>query len=339
MIGCGSLRVHCNELAVNNMSAILDIDLIAFERGDSSARRAIVDGTMRSLSSGFVYVCHDLSQSLLDETYGKLAEFFALPQERKDHYTVPGSSGNFGYTGLLVETAAISDIPDWKEMLNWSAPVPEGHPLRRRFPDRYGDPVFPDDDIPGISAVLIEFHHVTLELQRWVLRILAAGLGVHESYFDLMLENGGALNRALHYPSMDQAPSQNHVWSGEHGDINLMTALPRAIGAGLQVKTTDGWVDVMPPDQHAIINTGIMLDHLTNGLIPTGIHRVAAKGPGERYSVIQFCHPTPWTMLAPIPTCVTPENPLRYPTIMVGDLLDQVIWEINMVESGRRLND
>ena len=85
MIGCGSLRVHCNELAVNNMSAILDIDLIAFERGDSSARRAIVDGTMRSLSSGFVYVCHDLSQSLLDEAYGKLAEFFALPQERKDH--------------------------------------------------------------------------------------------------------------------------------------------------------------------------------------------------------------------------------------------------------------
>ena len=129
MIGCGSLRVHCNELAVKNMSAILDIDLIAFERGDSSARRAIVDGTMRSLSSGFVYVCHDLSQSLLDETYGKLAEFFALPQERKDRYTVPGSSGNFGYTGLLVETAAISDIPDWKEMLNWSAPVPDGHPL------------------------------------------------------------------------------------------------------------------------------------------------------------------------------------------------------------------
>ncbi len=84
---------------------------------------------------------------------------------------------------------------------------------------------------------------------------------------------------------------------------------------------------------------GIMLDRLTNGLRPTGIHRVAAKGPGERYSVIQFCHPTPWTMLAPIPTCVTAENPLRYPTIMVGDLLDQVIWEINMVESGRRLND
>lgn len=320
------------------MSLILDIDLIAFEQGNSSARRAIVDGAMQSLASGFVYIRHDIPGSLLDDAYGKLAEFFALPRERKDQYTVAGSSGNIGYTGLLIETAAISDIPDWKEMLNWSAPVPEGHPLRRRFPGRYGDPVLPDKDIPGISPVLFELHRVTLELQRRILRILAPGLGVHESYFDIMLQDGSALNRALHYPSMTRAPSQEHVWPGEHGDINLITALPRASAAGLQVKTVDGWVDAIPPDQHAIINTGIMLEHLTNGLIPTGIHRVAAKGPEERFSVVQFCHPTPWTMLSPIPTCVTPENPLRYPTVMVSDRLDQVIWEINMAESGRRLN-
>ena len=26
---------------------------------------------------------------------------------------------------------------------------------------------------------------------------------------------------------------------------------------------------------------------------------------GERYSVVQFCHPTPWTILAPLPSTVT----------------------------------
>ena len=288
------------------MSVILDIDLVAFEHGDSSTRHAIIDGTMQSLSSGFVYVRHDIPENLLDDAYGKLIEFFALPQERKDHYTANGTSGNIGYTGLLVETAAISDIPDWKEMLNWSAPLPEGHPLRRRFPDRYSDTMLPDKDIPGISETLFELHDVTLELQRRVLRILAPGLGIHENYFDIMLQDGSALNRALHYPSMTQAPSKDHVWSVEHGDINLITALPRASAAGLQVKTANGWVDARPPDRHAIINTGIMLEHLTNGLIPTGIHRVVAKEPEERFSVVQFCHPTPWTMLAPLPTCVTP---------------------------------
>jgi hypothetical protein len=36
---------------------------------------------------------------------------------------------------------------------------------------------------------------------------------------------------------------------------------------------------------------------------------------------------------------VTPENPLRYSTISASDRLEQVIWEINLVEAGRRLDD
>jgi len=319
--------------------SILDVDLPAFESGGAVARRAVVDGAMRSLATGFVYVRHDLSEDLLDDAYGRLAEFFALPQERKERYTVPGANGQTGYTGLLVETAAVSDVPDWKEMLNWSSPVPEGHPLRRRFPHRYGDPTLPDADIPGTTEVLMAFHEVTLDLQRRVLRILAKGLGVDEGFFDVMLRDGAALTRALHYPSMDAAPDAEHVWAAEHGDINLITALPRATAPGLQVKIGDEWVDAVPPDGHVIVNTGIMLDHLTNGLIPPGIHRVVAEGPGERHSVVQFCHPTPWTLLSPLSTCVTQENPLRYPTITASDRLEQVIWEINLVEEGRRLDD
>ena len=39
---------------------ILDVDLLGFERGDTTRRRAVVDGVMRSLATGFVYVAHDL---------------------------------------------------------------------------------------------------------------------------------------------------------------------------------------------------------------------------------------------------------------------------------------
>ena len=102
----------------SHTSPILDVDLPAFESGDAATRRAVVDGTMRSLATGFVYVRHDLSEDLLDDAYGRLSDFFALPQERKDRYTVEGANGQTGYTGLLVETAAASDVPDWKEMLN-----------------------------------------------------------------------------------------------------------------------------------------------------------------------------------------------------------------------------
>ena len=45
-----------------------------------------------------------------------------------------GSNGQTGYTGLLVETAAVADVPDFKEMLNWHASRPKGHPLRAPIP-------------------------------------------------------------------------------------------------------------------------------------------------------------------------------------------------------------
>ena len=60
---------------------------------------------------------------------------------------------------------------------------------------------------------------------------------------------------------------------------------------------------------------------------------------GDRLSVVQFCHPTPWSILSPLPSTVTPANPLRYPAIAAAERLDEVLWEINLVEGGRRITD
>ncbi|MGI9576615.1 MAG: isopenicillin N synthase family dioxygenase [Microthrixaceae bacterium] len=333
------------------MDEILDVDLLAFESGDERARRAVVEGVMTSLRTGFVYTSHDISEDLLDSTYGMLAEFFGAEREHKDRFVAPGSHGQTGYTGLLVETAAVSDAPDWKEMLNWGNSLPEGHPLRARYPHRYGDQVIPEDLVPGITEVLIEFHHRTLDIQRRFLRIIALGLGAAEGFFEDMLADGTTLTRAIRYPPMEQAPdaggtTRAHVWAAEHGDINLTTALPRATARGLQVlvsgdRTEQEWVDAAPPEGNVIINTGIMLERLTNGVIPVGWHRVVAdpEQAGERYSVVQFCHPTPWTILSPMASTITDDNPQRWAGIESGDLLDQVIYDINLVEDSRRVEN
>jgi hypothetical protein len=44
-------------------------------------------------------------------------------------------------------------------------------------------------------------------------------------------------------------------------------------------------------------------------------------------------------MLAPVPSCVTPENPLRFSTVSAADALDEVIYQINLVEDARRVGD
>jgi len=329
------------------VSAILDVDLLAFERGDATQRRAVVDGVRRSLQTGFVLTRHDLSEDMLDTAYGMLREFFSAPLADKQRWNVPGAHGQTGYTGVLVETAASSDEPDWKEMLNWSTPIELGHPLKRNYPAAYPDQVLPEDTVPGITKVLYDFHDTIAELQRRFLRVIAEGIGCHETFFDEMVESGPTLTRAIRYPPMNEIPAGHdanapgaHVWAAAHGDINLITALPRSTAPGLQVKVDDEWVDAVAPAGQVIINTGIMLERLTNGLIPIGWHRVVADPgfEGERYSVVQFCHPRPWTVLSPVPSCCTPETPQRFHALAAADALDEVLYQINLVEDARRLD-
>jgi isopenicillin N synthase-like dioxygenase len=224
-------------------------------------------------------------------------------------------------------------------MLNWSAPIAAGHPLKRKFSTAYPDQVLPEAVVPGITEVLHRFHQSIADLQRRFLRVIAEGIGCHETFFDDMVADGPTLTRAIRYPAMSELGEDGHVWAAEHGDINLITALPRATAPGLQVKVDDGWVDATPPDDAVIINTGIMLERLTNGIIPIGWHRVvAAPGyEGERYSVVQFCHPRPWTILSPVPSCCTSDRPQRFAAISAEDALDEVLYEINLVETARRV--
>ncbi len=318
-----------------------EIDLLTFEKGDAAARRGVVDGVMRSLSTGFLYVNHDVSNDLIDTAYEMLETFFTLPTETKGQFVAPGTHGQTGYTGLLVETAAGAEVADWKEMLNWAPDVAAGHPLRTRFPHRYHEQVLPESAVPGIADVLNRFHVAIADLQRRILRIIATGLGAHEAYFDKMLVDGSTLSRAIHYPAMESAPDAPHVWAGEHADINLITALPRATAKGLQVKLKNEggrWIDAVAPEGGAIINTGLMLEVVTNGTIAPGIHRVVADPdqPGERYSVVQFCHPTPWTILSPLASCITADTPQRFAPIAAADALDLVLYEINLIEDARR---
>lgn len=343
------------------MAEIIDIDLLAYETGSASQRRAVVEATMRSLvAGGFVYTASDLSETLLDDAYGVLEAFFALPTERKARYVAADSHGARGYTGLLVEAAAIADVPDYKEMLNWGEQVPTGHPLAADYPRHYAPQVFPTDDIANADVVLSEFHERLVNLQTRFLRIIAEGIGAHYSYFDAMVDRGSHLTRALRYPPMSEAPDNadgKYVWAEAHGDINLITALPRATARGLQVlldydrddpRALDdpygvggSWVDAAPPEGYVIVNTGIMLEHVTNGLISTGIHRVVADSAqsGDRLSVVQFCHPRPGAILMPAPSTVTPERPARFGAIPAIERLREVIWQINLVEEGRRVED
>ena len=215
------------------MSEILDVDLLAFEtarpRNDERSSRA----SRRSLATGFVYTQPRSVRGPARHRLRHAARVLHADPRIKQRFVAPGANGQTGYTGLLVETAASSDKPDWKEMLNWSTPIPAGHPLKRKFTTAYPDQVLPEAAVPGITKVLYEFHDAIADLQRRFLRVIAEGIGCHETFFDEMVADGPTLTRAIRYPPMARGRrATGHVWAAEHGDINLITALPRATAPG-----------------------------------------------------------------------------------------------------------
>ena len=189
------------------MAEILEVDLLRFERGDAAARAAVVDGVRRSLATGFVYTSHDLPEDVIDEAYAKLAKFFSMDHDTKQRFVAPGSHGQTGYTGLLVETAASPTCPTGRRCSTGATSRRAGHPLRRKYPHRYMDQVLPEAAVPGITEVLMLFHQRIYDLQRRFLRIIALGLGAHEDLFESMLPNGSTLTRAIRYPPMPEAPA------------------------------------------------------------------------------------------------------------------------------------
>jgi hypothetical protein len=55
---------------------------------------------------------------------------------------------------------------------------------------------------------------------------------------------------------------------------------------------------------------------------------VATAGQtGGRLSIVQFCHPAPWTVLTPLAG-----SPPRYPTLTADDLFQRTMYRINRLE-------
>ncbi|MEB3156118.1 MAG: 2-oxoglutarate and iron-dependent oxygenase domain-containing protein [Cyanobacteriota bacterium] len=313
---------------------ILEVDLLAYERGGDSVRQAVLRRLFQSLRTGFVYSSHDLPGDLLDTAYGMLAEFFHSPLAVKQRFHRPEAHGQTGYTGVLVETAAGEERADWKEMLNWSTPLPPDHPLRRRYPLAYPQGVLPEEVVPGITAVLRHFHEAMADFQRRFLRLIAVGLGADEAFFEEMVREAPTLTRALRYPPLAASPP-GHGWAAAHADINLITVLPRATGPGLEVCVEGEWQAVVPTADRLIINTGLMLERLSNGRLPSGWHRVSAPlgGQDERISVVQFCHPRPSTILCPLPSCCQGATPQRFSAISAADALEDVLYRIQLLQA------
>ncbi len=281
---------------------------------------------------GFAVVAdHGLDQAVIDAAINDAKAFFALDEETKRQYHIPGTGGARGLTPFGVETAKGASIRDLKEFWHTGRELPEGHEYKKYMRDN----VWPTE-IPTFKDNVYGMYSALDELGRRILKAIARYLKLDDDFFEDKVQLGNSVLRLLHYPPIPA--DAEGVRAGAHEDINVITLLLGAEEAGLQLKDADGeWLDIAPPPGALVINIGDMLQRLVNHVLPSTTHRVVNPAPERRgfarYSTPFFLHFNPDFPIETLPSTITPENPDRYAgkTILAEDFLTERLREIKLI--------
>ncbi|WP_296819053.1 2-oxoglutarate and iron-dependent oxygenase domain-containing protein [Brevundimonas sp.] len=306
------------------MTTVPELDLADWTSGDPARRDAFAKAQMAALQRWgfFVLKGHAVSQDLLDRAYALAEDVFALPEEAKRRYA--GSLR--GYTPFGVEHAKDSGRPDLKEF--WQV----GHdPVADEVHEAFPPNVWPDE-IAGFRETFTALFEGLNATGLTLLEALEPELGLEPGWFEPRVRRGTSLLRVLHYPPVaDDQQSAGCVRSAAHEDINFITVMVGARGAGLELLDRDGrWLPVEAAPGTLIVDSGDMLQRLTNGVIPATTHRVVnPEGPNvSRYSMPFFMHPTLETSLEPLPSCLG-DGP-KWPATTAGEYLDERLRQIGL---------
>jgi len=274
---------------------------------------------------------HGIDQRLIDDAYEAFKRLFALPDAIKLKYQVKGSGGARGYTPFGVETAKDATHPDLKEFWHIGRELPPGS----KYAAIMSPNVWPAE-VPEVREHGYALYQALDQLGSRVLRALALHIGLNENFFADKTQSGNSILRPIHYPPI-ASPDIPNVRAGAHEDINLITLLVGASAEGLQVKSRKSdWVPFTADADTIVVNIGDMLQRLTNHVYPSTTHRVI-NPPGDnarkpRYSVPFFLHLNPDASVDPLPSCISADNPSRYPEpITANEYLLQRLREIKLM--------
>ncbi|MDX2134955.1 MAG: 2-oxoglutarate and iron-dependent oxygenase domain-containing protein [Saprospiraceae bacterium] len=305
------------------------VDLRTFIQGGRAGADAFVQALGTAFHEvGFVAVVnHGVDKALIDRFYAAARAFFALPEETKQRYEIPGAAGQRGYTAFGKEHAKQSTVADLKEFFQIGQEAPAAFPLH--YAPNVAVAEVPDF-LPAAMALFRAFEEAGAHL----LRAIALFLKLDEQYFEPHITYGNSILRAIHYPPITREP-HSAIRAEQHEDINLITLLVGASAGGLQLLTSEGrWVPIHPAADEIVINVGDMLQRLTNDFLKSTTHRVVNPPREEwhlpRLSIPFFLHPRVDMDLSCLPSCITHDNPLRYPPITAGEYLNERLREIGL---------
>jgi len=313
------------------MNKIPSVNLADFLSNDPNKKQKFINEIGHAYETiGFVALKgHFLDDTLVNNLYSEIKNFFELPVETKEKYEIPGIGGQRGYVSFGKESAKGKKEGDLKEFWHFGQYVEDDAERAKEYPKNVLV-----NELTNFNEVGKETYKMLEKTAKYVLRSLALHLSLEETYFDQYIKNGNSILRPIHYPPIATEP-KGAERAAAHGDINLITLLMGAQGKGLQVQNHNGdWIDAMAEPDELMINVGDMLARHSNNKLKSTIHRVT-NPPKEmwgtsRYSIPFFMHPISEMKLDVLENCIDSKNPKQFEDITAGEFLEQRLLELGL---------
>lgn len=315
---------------MTSLDSIPTVDFQDFLSSDARRRSQFVQTIGDALVDigFFALKNHGIDLALVDRAYAMCEQFFLLPEARKVPYENIALKGQRGYVSFGREHAKTSSFPDLKEF--WH--VGREHYDDSHVVEKYEPNVWPQE-VQEFKSTMTDIYDAVDRCAIKLLDACALYLGEPQHLISDMAKNGNSILRAIHYPPV--AKEASGIRAAAHEDINLITLLFEATAGGLELLERDGsWRAIHALKGHIIVDSGDMLQNLSNGVFKSTTHRVVNPNgdfQSRRFSMPFFCHPRRECSLNPLASCITREGgQQKYPNISAGDYLDKRLKEIGL---------
>ena len=302
---------------------------------DVPARRAAITRAVDDACSdvGFFQITgHGVERATLDAMLAAVDALFAVPLPEKQAWVPPSPDINRGYAPMGTESLSYSlgkeAPPDLFEAFNIGLDdVPDTPAYNTRTADLFAANIWPTT--VDVRAPLVNYFATVAHLARTLTRIFAVALGLEESFFVDKTDHSTDTMRINHYMRQrgEPDPVDGQLRMGAHTDYGIVTVLYADRVPGLEIVAPDGsWRAVVPEPGAFLVNLGDLTAEWTNDRWRSTVHRVvppprAQSGPARRRSVAFFHDGNHDALVECLPTCVSADNPAKYPPVLAGDHL------------------
>jgi len=304
------------------------LDLAPLNEGRPGALEDLGAQLRRAFTEiGFYFVKNTgVPPALVDEAFTQTARFHAQPLEAK--MSMPFNRHNQGYLPFRGNTTRMNAIdgikkPNANEAVFFKRELPAEHPdvvAGKRFRGVNQWPAA----LPGFRDVALDYAAAMEGLGKRLVPIYAAALGLPADWFDDKFRSPMFTLRMTHYPQQTPTAPDDEWGIAPHADTSFMTILAQNKVPGLSIRLPDGeWIDAPALDGHFLVNGGMMLRRWTNHVFLATPHRVTNRSGQERYAIPFFMDCDYDAVMAPVPTCVTADNPARYQPYTYLDFMSE----------------